>query len=87
MVKYNSHPRTTPAFYVVPSLNITKLSTSHGFRFVVDPQEDYGPKFRVYISNGRSDTVSSFCTSGVDTGAVGINMKPDVNPAVIYTCN
>ncbi|KAL4224567.1 hypothetical protein ACF0H5_015268 [Mactra antiquata] len=79
--------QTCTISYVVPSLNITQLTTSHGFRFVVDPQEDYGPKFGVYISNGRSDTVSSFCASGMDTGAVGTNMKPDVNPAVIYTCS
>lgn len=70
----------------VPSLNVTQLTTNTGFRLTIDPRVDYGPNFGVYIANGKADSVSSFCASGSDTGAISSIMKPHINPSVIYSC-
>ncbi|XP_045176953.2 cartilage intermediate layer protein 1-like [Mercenaria mercenaria] len=94
-IKYNS--KTIVEVYLISSekctlrtgtiaSNITLVYGRTGFRFVAEPTVNYGPKFGIYVGNGKADKIRNFCASGTDTGAVEKFMKPSKNAAIEYSC-
>ncbi|XP_060555559.1 cartilage intermediate layer protein 1-like [Ruditapes philippinarum] len=66
--------------------NMSVKKNNKGFTFVADPSRNYGPDFGIYVGNGNADKISSFCASGIDSGAVEKIMKPYKNTAVEFSC-
>ena len=70
-----------------PDLKVTKATDEKGFTFIADAGRNYGPLYGIFINDAEASKVKDFCYSGIDSGPyVDGLMDPDMNPAIVYTC-
>ena len=65
--------------------------TANGFNFAVESDNNYGPDFGIYISQGSQNTMYEnglrFCRTGFDNGSVDDIMNPDTNTLIQFNCD